>query len=102
MSALRDMASRFADANAQVLGVSTTDVETQTRFAESLKLPFPLLSDKEGTAAKAYGVYMPDKGFAQRVTFVIDKDGKVVKVLEGKDAMDPNPALTSCPMHKKQ
>jgi thioredoxin-dependent peroxiredoxin len=100
MSAFRDLGSRFADANAQVLGVSTNDVETQTKFAESLKLPFPLLSDKDATAAKAYGVYMPEKNFAQRVTFVIGKDGKVVKVLEGKDAIDPTPALTSCPMHK--
>ena len=100
MSAFRDLASRFADVNAQVLGVATEDLETQTRFAESLKLPFPLLADKEGVAAKAYGV-LSEKGYANRVTFVIDKEGNVVKVLEGKDAIDPNPALASCPLHKK-
>ncbi|GAC1343272.1 MAG: hypothetical protein NVSMB23_16890 [Myxococcales bacterium] len=38
--------------------------------------------------------------YAQRATFVIDGAGKVVKVLEGADALDPAPALSSCPLHK--
>jgi peroxiredoxin Q/BCP len=99
MSAFRDLAARFADANAQVLGASTDDLPTQQKFADSLKLPFPLLADKDGAAARAYGVF--EAGYAQRVTFVIDRDGKVVKVLEGKEALDPNPALTSCPLRGK-
>jgi peroxiredoxin Q/BCP len=67
-----------------------------------LKLPFPLLADPKGEAARAYGVF-GYKGlpYADRATFVIDKDGKVVKVLEGDDALDPAPALASCPLRKK-
>jgi len=100
MSAFRDQFARFADKDAQVLGVSMDDLETQKKFAESLKLPFPLLADPGGEAARAYGV----KGllYASRVTFVIDPEGKVVKVLEGKEAIDPTPALTSCPLRKKE
>src|SRR5438309_7570678 len=98
MSAFRDQARKFAGANAQVLGVSTDDLETQKKFAESLKLPFPLLADPDKTAARAYGV-LALPGYANRVTFVIDKEGNVVKVLEGKDAIDPNPALVACPLH---
>ena len=101
MSAFRDLAAKFADANAQVLGVSTDDVDTQTRFAASLKLPFPLLADHGGTVAKQYGVYLP-VGMASRTTFVIGPDGKVVKVLEGKDALDPAPAAAACPLHRKK
>ena len=59
------------------------------KFAESLNLPFPLLADPEGVAAKAYGVANP-AGYANRVTFVIEKDGKISKVIEGKDAIDPD------------
>jgi peroxiredoxin Q/BCP len=81
-----------------VLGISTDDVETQKKFAESLKLPFPLLADKDGSVAKAYGVYQD--GYADRVTFVIDPQGKIEKVLSGKEALDPAPALLSCPLHK--
>ena len=101
MSAFRDLAAKFADANAQVLGVSEDDLDTLKKFADSLKLPFPLLADKDQAAAKAYGVLMEGRNMAARFTFVIDKDGKVVKVLEGKDALDPNPALTACPLHKR-
>ena len=99
MSGLRDAASRFADKNAQVLGVSRDNLETQKRFSESLKLPFPLLSDPAGEAAKAFGVDAGD--YANRVTFVIE-DGKITKVLEGKDAMDPAATADACPLrHKK-
>ncbi len=44
---------RFADQNAQVLGISTDDLETQKKFAASLRLPFPLLADPDGSVAKA-------------------------------------------------
>jgi peroxiredoxin Q/BCP len=94
MSAFRDQLPEFAGADAQVLGVSMDTLETQKRFADSLKLPFPLLADPEGIAARAYGV--ANEGYASRVTFVIGKDGKVSKVLEGNDAIDPTPALTAC------
>ncbi len=95
MSAFRDQHSRFAGAGAQVLGVSIDDLETQKKFVLSLTLPFPLLADPDKKAAEAYGVLSP-AGHANRVTFVIGKDGKVTKVLEGKDAMDPAGALTAC------
>jgi thioredoxin-dependent peroxiredoxin len=101
MSAFRDLAERFADKNAQVLGVSMDDLPTQKRFAKSLKLPFPLLADPKGEVARAYGVEGPGGAYAERVTFVIDAQGNVSKVLEGKDALDPAPALEACPLHKK-
>lgn len=98
MSGFRDIAAKFADANAQVLGISTDDVDTQKKFADSLKLPFPLLADADGSVSKAYGVW--SDGYAQRVTFVIGGDGKIEKVLSGKEALDPSPALAACPLHR--
>src|ERR1700682_2024877 len=99
MSAFRDIQSRFADKNAQVLGVSMDDLDTQKRFAQSLNLPFPLLADPKGEAAEAYGV--KDAEHAKRVTFVIDPAGQVIKVVEGREAIDPAAALEACPAHKK-
>lgn len=95
MSAFRDQHPAFADADAQVLGVSTDDLDTQKKFAASLNLPFPLLADPDKKAAKAYGV-LALLGYANRVSFVIDKEGKVIKVLEGRDAIDPSGALAAC------
>ena len=91
MSGYRDLDRKFGETGAQVLGISMDDVATQKKFAESLKLPFPLLADPTGTVTKAYEV--SGGQYAQRVTFVIGKDGKIKKVIEGKDAIDPNGAL---------
>ncbi len=95
MSAFRDRLAEFTSAGAQVLGISMDDLDTQKKFADSLKLPFPLLADPQGKVASAYGV-RNDAGYASRVTFVIGKDGKIVKVLEGRDAIDPAGALAAC------
>jgi peroxiredoxin Q/BCP len=95
MSAFRDQVRKFADAHAQVLGISMDDLATQKRFADSLKLPFPLLADPKGTVTRAYDVEDPEDHLPKRVTFVIT-DRKIAKVLEGKDAIDPTPALGAC------
>ncbi len=58
---------------------SCDDVETNTKFAKSLDLDFPILSDPDGKVAKAYGIYTP-RGFSKRVTFYIDKDGKIAAI----------------------
>lgn len=94
MSGLRDHKAQFDDSSAQVLGVSLDSLDTQTKFAESLKLPFPLLSDKDGKTAKAYGV----KGllWANRTTFVISEEGRITAILEGKDAIDPAGTVAAC------
>ena len=109
MSALRDAAAKFADVDAQVLGATIDPMEQVKKFADSLNLPFPLLADTDGTLAKAYAVEMtftpPGKSpmtVAGRVTYVIDKDGKIVKVVSGKDAFDPALVVAGCPLPKKK
>lgn len=94
MSGLRDYQKTFDESGAQILGVSMDGLATQTKFAESLKLTFPILSDPNGKAAAAYRV----KGalWANRTTFVIDQDGKITTILEGKDAIDPALAAAAC------
>ena len=94
MTAFRDQIAQFKAADAQVLGISKDDLETQTKFHDSLNLPFPLLADPDGTVSRAFGV---DKGeYADRVTFVIGKDGVVKQVIAGREAIDPAGALSAC------
>lgn len=59
---------------------STDDAKTNKRFAESLKVDYPILSDPEGKVASALGIYDADKKFAGRVTFYIGKDGKILAI----------------------
>jgi hypothetical protein len=45
--------------------------------------------------AKSYGASSVGV-FADRVTFVIGKDGKVTRVIEGREALDPAGSLAAC------
>ncbi|UCE90525.1 MAG: peroxiredoxin [Pseudomonadota bacterium] len=67
---------------AQVLGVSIDNQESHKAFAEKHGLPFPLLADTDGKVAKSYGALWSFGfvRFARRHTFIIDTQGKVVKV----------------------
>ena len=58
---------------------SVDPVDLNTKFAESLKADYPILSDPDKSVATAYGVLGP-RGFAQRWSFYIDKDGKVAAI----------------------
>ncbi len=58
---------------------SVDPVAKNTEFAKSLGADYPILSDPDKSAAKAYGVLAP-AGYSQRWTFYIDKDGKVAAI----------------------
>ena len=83
---IRDAWQKFQEAGAVVLGVSTDDNTSHVAFAEKYKLPFLLLPDTSGAIAKAYGVPIR-MGMVKRVTFIIDRQGKITKVFP-----DVNPA----------
>ena len=56
------------------------DPDTNRKFAESLELNYPILSDPTKAVAKAYGVLNDSGTYAQRWTFYIDKDGKIARI----------------------
>jgi peroxiredoxin Q/BCP len=51
-----------------------------TAFAESMEADYPILSDPDGNTAKAYGVYNANHNSANRVTFYIDREGKIAAI----------------------
>ena len=58
---------------------SADDVEALKRFKQENEASFTILSDKGGSAAKAFGAYNPI-GFAKRWTIYVDDNGKILKV----------------------
>jgi thioredoxin-dependent peroxiredoxin len=82
----RDSTARFADAGAVVIGVSPDSAASHDRFAEKYGLPFLLASDPDHATADAYGAWGQKKFMGRsyegvlRSTFVIDGDGKILKV----------------------
>ncbi|HEY2881240.1 MAG TPA: redoxin domain-containing protein [Pirellulales bacterium] len=59
---------------------ATTVSKGNKAFAESLEADYPILSDPEGKTAKEYGVLMANGAAANRWTFFIGKDGKILAI----------------------
>lgn len=76
----RDSFAIYKDAGAEILGVSIDGVVSHQKFASKYSLPFTLLSDHEKTVSKTYGVLRPTGTSDERVTFIIDKEGRVAKI----------------------
>ena len=81
----RDNLDSVRKTGAEVIGVSLDSVESHRKFATKYSLPFSLISDKEKRIAQAYGVLKDTGTSASRVTFIIDKAGKVAKVFPNVD-----------------
>lgn len=83
---LRDRMGDLQKDGIKVVGVSFDTAESHRKFRAKYNLNFPLLVDTEGKIADAFGVRMPDKPMARRVSFLIDKAGKIVHVTDTRDA----------------
>ena len=90
---------RRLDVNYFAASVDAPDVNR--RFAESLGLTYPILSDETKEVARAYGVLAPS-GYASRWTFyigaggrILDIDKKVSAASHGRDIVAKLTELTS-------
>ena len=77
---IRDTFDEFKGLDATVFGVSFDSVESHKKFIEKYKLPFLLLADTDKKVAETYGVADESSPVASRVTFVINKAGKIAYV----------------------
>jgi len=80
--AFRDSHEVFAEAGAEVIGVSSDSAVRHAAFADHYKLPFTLLSDEGGRVRKSYGVPAVLGLIPGRVTYVIDRAGTVRHVFK--------------------
>jgi thioredoxin-dependent peroxiredoxin len=78
--AFRDRMSDYERADIRVYGVSLDSPESHRRFREKYNLNFPLLTDEDGRAADALGVLRESGKSANRVTFLLDPDGRIARV----------------------
>jgi thioredoxin-dependent peroxiredoxin len=73
----RDQYTAFTDAGAEVLGISSDSAASHAAFADKYKLPFSLLSDRDGKVRADYQVPATLGFLPGRVTFVIDRQGVI-------------------------
>jgi peroxiredoxin len=71
----RDNYYNLREHGAEVIGISTDDLETQCRFAERHGVSFPMVADKGREITRAYKVSWPLLRIAKRVTYIVDGDG---------------------------
>ncbi len=77
MCAVRDDYSGFIDKGAQVFGISRDSMFALKAFKEKEGLKYSLLADMKGDVARMYGAWNEAVGLAERMTVIVDKDGKV-------------------------
>jgi thioredoxin-dependent peroxiredoxin len=82
----------FSSASTAVLGISCDDVSSHSAFAEKYGLSVVLLADIGGVVGRAYGAVRGGKRNAERILFVIDKQGIIRHIHQG---MPDNAALLS-------
>ena len=82
--AFRDKYAVFKDLGAEVIGISSDDVQSHVSFADEFRLPFILLSDKKGKVRKLYNVKSTFGIIPGRVTFIIDKKGVVSHIFSSQ------------------
>ena len=66
------------------------------KFRDSLKSKDRFVSDQKTELIKLYGVKLPVVTMASRTTFVIGPGRKVLAVVKGSDAIDPENSIKAC------
>ncbi|MEK7199560.1 MAG: redoxin domain-containing protein, partial [Bacteroidota bacterium] len=80
---VRDNIAIYNNTNAKVFGISVDSLFTLDKFKTEQNLNFPLLSDFNKEAARAFGVLYETfpvfemQGVSKRAAYVIDKEGVV-------------------------
>jgi peroxiredoxin Q/BCP len=82
----RDRMADLKKDNVEVVGVSFDSASSHQKFIAKHKLNFTLLADPDGKIADAYGVRMPGRNMARRVSFLIGLDGKIAHVTDTPSA----------------
>jgi thioredoxin-dependent peroxiredoxin len=84
--AFRDLNAEFSAEGAVVLGISKDGLGAHTKFTAKFSLNFPLLADVDTLVSQNYGVWVEKMNYGkpymgiERTTYVIDTEGKIVRV----------------------
>lgn len=95
---LRDNYKELLDAGYQVIGVSADSAASHQKFIDKNELPFPLISDPDHKLLEEFGVWGEKSMYGRkymgtfRTTFIIDPDGKIVRIISPKQIKTKNHA----------
>lgn len=84
----RDADDAFSKKGIKVFGVSIDDEKSHQKFISKYNLPFDLLADTDKKIVEKYGVWGEKSMYGKkymgtlRKTFLIDENGKIVKIFD--------------------
>ena len=85
----RDLHAKFVNARVPVFGISRDSIASHEKFKKKMSFPFELLSDEDETVCGIFGVMKMKNMYGRQVrgversTFVIDREGRIVKEWRG-------------------
>ena len=82
----RDRLDDLKKQGVAVVGVSMDDAASHKKFIAKHSLTFPLLVDADGTITDRYGARMTGRNMSRRVSFLIDRSGKIAHVTDAPSA----------------
>ena len=88
---LRDAWTQLEKSKIKILGVSPDSQESHEKFKSKYKLPFDLIADENKELATAFDVWKEKNMYGRkymgilRTTFIIDKEGKIISMINKVD-----------------
>ena len=79
-TAFTEQGGSIREYNVAYFTASNDPAQKNKEFAEKLGVDYPILSDPDSSVAMKYGVYNPERKAAQRWTFYIGADGKILHI----------------------
>lgn len=98
---LRDNYNELIRQGFEIIGVSPDDETSHTKFKNKYSLPFNLIADPGKSILKSYGAWGLKKMYGKeyegvlRTTYIIDEEGKVVRVLQKVDTKNHTKQILS-------
>jgi peroxiredoxin Q/BCP len=85
---VRDEQAAYRKKHVTTLGMNPAPVASHEKYSEGFKFNFPLVSDPDRTAARAYKALKPDGKGILRTVYLIGKDGRILFAQRGAPAAE--------------
>jgi len=79
-ASFKEQGGKIREYDVAYFTASNDPAEKNKEFAQSLNADYPILSDPDSSVATKYGVFNPERKAAQRWTFYIGADGKILYI----------------------
>lgn len=85
---MRDEQTRYQAQSVTTLGINPASIASHEKYAEGFQFTFPLVSDPDRAAARAYQALKPDGVGILRTVYLIGTDGRVQFAMRGAPAIE--------------